>query len=176
MKTLDCTSRVFTDLFSNSLKRSPRLSPGNEGSEKMFYLQAASSNTSKLRHLHLISSSRSWLDAPPFFFFFSQIFIKIHNKDDEINVFSLPCVIVLFPFIEMSSGTLFGEHSSFGSCYYIKDEKASKIVCLLGRVTHRNGQNLPMATIFIYLAFKIFEHILSENGRDPTHCTILSVH
>ena len=28
---------VFTDLFSNSPKRSPRLSPGYEGTENMFY-------------------------------------------------------------------------------------------------------------------------------------------
>ena len=32
------TSRVFTDLLSNSPKRSPRLSPGREGRGKIFYL------------------------------------------------------------------------------------------------------------------------------------------
>ena len=30
-------SRVFTDLHSNSPKRSPRFSPGYEGRENMFY-------------------------------------------------------------------------------------------------------------------------------------------
>ena len=36
VKSLD-RSRVFTDLLSNSPKHSPRLSPGYEGTENMFY-------------------------------------------------------------------------------------------------------------------------------------------
>ena len=34
---LSTASRVFTDLLSNSPKRSPRFSPGYEGTENMFY-------------------------------------------------------------------------------------------------------------------------------------------
>ena len=37
MSFVTTASRVFTDLLSKSPKRSPRFSPGYEGTEKMFY-------------------------------------------------------------------------------------------------------------------------------------------
>ena len=56
---IDYVSRVFTDLLSNSPKRSPWCLPGYEGREKMLYFlnssQKANSNSSKLSHPHMIS-------------------------------------------------------------------------------------------------------------------------
>ena len=37
LRLWEILKQVFTDLLSNSVKRSPRFSPGYEGTENMFY-------------------------------------------------------------------------------------------------------------------------------------------